>query len=84
MPRRIRHRTRITRESVMARIPFENQRRAELGIEPIPVEEELLMQGYHGIPDPPADWRRRRNDGTHNRPAAVKRLDPTGELMAHA
>ena len=80
MYRRIRHRSRVTRESVLAGIPAENQRRAELGIEPVPVEEELLMQGWQGHPNPPIDWRQRRNDGTRNFPAAVKRLDPTGEL----
>jgi len=82
MYRRIRHRSRVTRESVLAGIPAENQRRAELGIEPVPIEEELLMQGWHNVPREtlPADWRQRRNDGTRNLPAAVKRLNPTGEL----
>ena len=80
MPRRIRHQSRLTRDRVLALIPVENQKRADLGFEAIPIEEELLIQGYHGVLNPPADWRQRRNDGTRNLPAAVKRLDPTGEL----
>ena len=79
MPRRVRS-PRMTRERIMSRIPEENQRRADLGYEPFPVEEELLIQGYHGVLNVPEDWRSRRNDGTGNLPAAVKRLRFQGEL----
>lgn len=81
MPRRLRAGHRMTRDRMLAAIPGENQRRAELGIEPVPIEEELLMQGYLSVGVLPDDWRERRNDGRDVRPRFVRELFPTGELI---
>lgn len=82
MARRIRARARLTRDSVLARIPLENQRRAEFGIPAIPDEELLLIQGWNNHASPPDDWRVRRNDGRNARPAAVKRICPDFDTFA--